>query len=663
MNAFLFLATLSCACAALVFYVPLPIAAELVLLLLLLGYSIVAMLRPRAALCAFLVLLPLGNNIGVMRYTGYFPPALVLFLFFLAGWAGSRLVRAESFPPRRVPVPVILIAILGALSGVITLLRYSEGVPFTLQPFLDFHVNLFLEDKSTALREVFATTIVFLSGPAMLWAAVDVLRTREDWRRACTAVAVGLAGVALFGVWQSLGHVDVWNTPHFASRGQINSTLIDPNALGLYLFLSLPLLGMLFLESKSRAARVAVAMLGVALLYVLAHSGSRTGMAALFLVTVLLTARLLWHHRHSGASVRALVRPRIVMLVAIGIAILMIFMVSGPFRDSALGRRMAQTAEIVRERGPLGLMQADRHELWGRAIVVWRHYPVTGVGLGAYKIELPNLLEWYFPEYRDNAANYYLQFAVEMGAIGLLLVLVMWGVIVRDAWRLVMQPATGWREAYSRSVPLAVLLVMLLMFITGPHTNPVDVKLLFWLILAMIYAEQPFTSPARTMRCVPIVAGGILLLVFTCIFAWQSATTLSVKHQVRRYGIPGGAGFHAPEYDDAGNVLAWTGRHAWFPIPAEARAVRLTLFAGHPDAAEHAVRVRVLVDEQLVHEQTFTDPAAAVAIEFAIPPLLLPYGLLTIDVDRTWQPSACIPENTDDRQLGVLVSQVHILRH
>src|SRR5690606_35155380 len=120
--------------------------------------------------------------------------------------------------------------------------------------------------------------------------------------------------------------------------------------------------------------------------------------------------------------------------------------------------------------GPIALIKAERYEYWHRAAKVTSIYPLTGLGIGAYKTEIPNIMRWGSPTYRENAANYYLQLSSELGLIGLAIMLLLLASLVRKAWNLSRNS-----DDLADSIPFVLVAVMLLAFMTGPHTNSIDV--------------------------------------------------------------------------------------------------------------------------------------------------------------------------------------------
>jgi hypothetical protein len=116
------------------------------------------------------------------------------------------------------------------------------------------------------------------------------------------------------------------------------------------------------------------------------------------------------------------------------------------------------------------LVKKDRWELWSRALRTMGEFPASGVGLGAYWMEIPNILR-IDPRggmYRDNAANWFLQAGAELGALGLALGIWVFGTVVFFAGRRILRFA---RDPGSPPSPAlfaaAAVLGLIALFPTG----------------------------------------------------------------------------------------------------------------------------------------------------------------------------------------------------
>ncbi len=72
-----------------------------------------------------------------------------------------------------------------------------------------------------------------------------------------------------------------------------------------------------------------------------------------------------------------------------------------------------------------------RNFFWVRAYQMGRDYPMSGVGIGAFTIELPDY-NWKYDKGFDQvdfAGNYYLQLFAETGFPGLILVLIIFSIM------------------------------------------------------------------------------------------------------------------------------------------------------------------------------------------------------------------------------------------
>ncbi|RMF32801.1 MAG: O-antigen ligase domain-containing protein, partial [Chloroflexi bacterium] len=87
----------------------------------------------------------------------------------------------------------------------------------------------------------------------------------------------------------------------------------------------------------------------------------------------------------------------------------------------------------------------ERLAHWQAALAMWRDHFWTGVGFGDYEPAYPRyrLLNWPIP--LGHAHNYYLNVAAEVGFLGLVAYLVLWGAVFWTTWRWGRR-AVGWRR-------------------------------------------------------------------------------------------------------------------------------------------------------------------------------------------------------------------------
>ena len=647
---------------------PLPFC---LLTALMVGNVLLAWWRPRAALVVFLFCLPLANSILIAPYVGYFSLATILFLSFLLGWLVHRIVHRD-LEPLEIPLKCLLFGFvaIGFGSGIITILRYADFYPFRGRGYLAYVVNRMGETSSEAIERVFGSTVVFLMGPAVYWAVLRLVRSRRDVARLLAALALGIACAGSFGLYQSLGHTALGNLPHYVPLNRINATFTDPNAMGIFLALALLPIAATFLAAPRWRVRATALLLAVGILYLLMLSGSRTGLLSLGIAVILgLTFFLVPTLRFSRRDSARSLQPVLVCLV-LAVAFAPIHRVPPDSRPTVLGERLEYSIEMIRERGIAGLLESDRLPLWQRGTLVCSQFPLSGIGLGAFWMEIPNFLRWNPHEvyFRDNANCYYLQIMAEMGAGALLLAIMILAMILWRGFRIALAPAHEPVERVFRAALCGCIAAFVLSFLTGPHTLFPEVQCLFWVMTAIVFAEfhDPGTRPVRPVGPVgpvrpvrPLLVAAEILLVLAVLGGQtrNALSVLSLRQQQERYGMEKGAGFYAWQGSPGSPQTRWTQKEAWAVIPRPGSQVRFNVYVGHPDAAGKPVRLEVLMNGEVARVEVFEKAEETRSLSLPVPASPSPTIEIGLRVSRTWRPAKCLPGNLDTRDLGVLVSE------
>jgi len=639
------------------------------------GSFLLSFLRPRWGFVVFLFFLPVFNNTIFCARLGNFPPALVLFLSFFAGWMFNRIWRADA---ARVATPLngplLAYVILGLGSGLLTILRYSEFYPIVGRGFENITVNLLDETSGNAVVWAFRTLVVFLAGPAIFWATLHLVTNKRQVTQALTALAMGLALAVLFGLYQTLGHETLGNIPRFGELGRVNATFTDPNALGSFFILALPLVAGLLAVSRRAAGRALLAAVLAGGIYVLGCSGSRTGMGGVLIAFLVAGGLFLAHDeapdlsRHSRLLLPALV-------LAIGLVAFFPLGRGNPSGgESILSQRLSTTFEAVQERGIVGMLRTQRWPMWKRALGVMADFPLSGIGLGAFHTEIPNFMKWGYrtPHFRDNANNFYLETSAEMGLIGLLFALVVLGIVIREAFRWSRRRFFSQSSAVLACLFCGALAAMVVMYVTGPHTLFAEVQLLTWVAIGMVFAQQyaiparveypacaPPTGPLRPRlrHVLPTILAATLICVFLVNQAADALTVLSLNERRRLYDWESSYGFYTWEVGKTRERLRWTRNEAAVRVPLWRPLLHTTLFVGHPDAARDPVRVEIFLDGRVVRKEVFDRPDQARSITLLLPRTDKNDAEVGFRVSRTFVPARSGKDSLDTRELGVMVRE------
>jgi O-antigen ligase len=245
----------------------------------------------------------------------------------------------------------------------------------------------------------------------------------------------------LFALVQMHYAIDLGNTTLWIRLRRINSTFKDPNSFGVILSSFLPLALGLFLSFR-RLWRFFFLLLLILGLVVFPAIGSRSGFLGLGVSLVAFSTLSLT--KKKSAPAKKNLKVGAVLIVA---ALLFLFVVS--YRSSNLGRRIGRSLEALTNRDSIDELFTRKLELWKIAFGMIKTYPLTGVGLGSYIVDLPNWgrqMEVPLGKYTDSAENYFAQVGSEAGLPALAVMLWVFFEIGRAGLRKWKELAPGDRD-------------------------------------------------------------------------------------------------------------------------------------------------------------------------------------------------------------------------
>jgi len=302
----------------------------------------------------------------------------------------------------------------------------------------------------------------------------DVLRDRQDILKTVGVwVTVGVL-VSLTGMYQYRLSMIRYG------GGRVAATFENPNALGIFLFLLLPVVLSLFFLRREALKRLGLGITLLLLLLCLLWTGSRSSWLAAYVALVSFGFI---------AKKRYLVVPLVVLGALLGIVLSSSLLSGGLYDLLRFGRGFA-----------------FRPILWGISWRIFLDHPLLGVGFGG----IPTLFQSYYPVsalplYKILAPaavsshNLFLQIGAEMGVLGILFVVgffVAYFLEVRGALRRVQD------EQY-RAILMALLATIPALFVhsffelsaiigAGSYT------VFFWLSAALFQAIKRIQSQEAT---------------------------------------------------------------------------------------------------------------------------------------------------------------------
>jgi O-antigen ligase len=644
-------------------YVPLVRSFQVALVPVLLAAFVLTAVRREWGALFFVFCFPLINNLpylfGIYEDTPHAPTALVLFLAFLLGWLGvgrrPGLRPALGYPLSR---PLLLYLGIVAISGLITFLRFSNFFPFRTQGIYEFIVNVHGVRAGGALMSDVFSLLNYLTGPLFFVIILPLLAAPKFVTRILITFSSAAALALGFSLLQRYSSLSLGNTPLFIRFGQINGTFKDANSFAAFLTAFVPLAMGMALSFRGGVKWFSFSLVALSLL-VFPAVGSRASLAAMFVA--LLGFALLGA---SGGGWPIKKKLTYVALSFFAVAALLGILLTLQSR-SALVKRISPGLRLLSEDITADQFFNKRLRLWSAAWAMVKSYPLTGVGLGAYIIELPNYLQSLGTPLKrsDSALNYPIHVAAELGLVGLLLVVWLAAAILK-------QLGGSWRSrSPDRTLLLAGVLAGLAAFgvniMFQTYVGSFEVKCTLWLFIALALSlggQGTVPAPAEKLDRRFVYLGLALILVFGAAHFWNSTHSLSLASRTADLRISQDFGLDRIEKTADGREFRWSGRRAGLTVTVLGPTLRVTLLASHPDIGSRPVQVRVylvegffrkerLLGDITIHEgrwQTYT---------FSLPGESGREIFLFFEVSRTWNPQKVLGVR-DPRNLGVAIGKI-----
>lgn len=654
-------------------YVPLIPGFQALVLASGLTVLILGALRPEAGTLAFLFAFPVVNAwpylFGIDESIPHAPTALVLFLFFalgrLAGRSfGSRSSPGASLNPLRSPMRFF--AGLTALSAAITFWRFAGFFPFVADRFYEFPVNVNGVSAGGARMSVVFHALNFLTGMALFALVRPQLRDARFRMRALAAAAAGILAASGAGLAQKLVDPAFGNTAFWANMGQINGTFKDPNAFATVLSLLLPLLAVAFFRDRGRRRLLFGAAVALSLA-VFPFIGARSPLLGLGAATAWLVVAAFLDWRRSGGRIRKAAIAGILLALAIAVGLGVV-----AAERSRLFERLSANISTVAKGGGLVDISPERYFLWREALAMTGDHPISGVGVGAFIVELPNyyaadkaasntpLEGW---KRIDSAENLPLQVGAELGIAG----------VIGLAWLLaaiigLCRRAT--RPGGRRDGPpprdrifyvgaAAGLLSFALNAMFHSYVGSFETAYSFWFLAAYL-ASAAVPGEARSGQKRGFSGFAVIgLILFAAVLFRDAGHSLAPGERWKTYSIGREFGLYRAEKTADGREFRWTREYGAFPVPPNARRVVVPIHAGHPDIASRPVDVEFTLVEGFFRAKVCLSGVRLRGEDWRTVELLLPdrYGpeaFLLVTVSRIWVPLQ-VTGASDTRRLGVAV--------
>jgi O-antigen ligase len=656
-------------------YVPLIPTYQLVLIPILISVFVLTIINKLWGLFLFVILFPLINCLpyffGLYENIPQAPTALILFLaFFLALLWRHGTSPSPSGPSLQLNLWLYLFALLVLVSGLMTIFRFSNFFPILSDGIYEWRTNVNNVSAGGAIMSSIFNLLNYLTGMALFLIVSKQVKGLSLKRKILNILIVSASLSLTFALIQLYLKKDLANTPFWVKLGQINATFKDPNSAAAFFSAVIPIL---LATSIISSKKLAWPLLGLSLvcLHIVNATGSRSAFLglifSLIIFTYLIFKKISWTERKRKNLIIALILISLVALVLINL-----------FASNRLASRLRWSFQFLNRTISLNEFFNRRLYYWQAALAMVSDYPFSGVGLGAYIIELPNYLKELNLPFRetDSALNHFLQVAAELGLMGALLVIVV-AVTISKYLLKILKSGPARREEEILNIGLIASLTSLATnFLFHTFIGSYEIKYFLWLLLALLLNYEPvklqagdasLLAPAKSrshkklsFRLFPLFAG-LAILIYTLSLLWASTHSLSLSYRTKHFNLLQEFGLDRVERTAGGQEFRWSGKTAALPLHISGNHLVIPLHVSHPDIHQKPVEVKLaLLDANLRYHRflgqiLFKDHNWHEA-EFDLSKEIGTDKILLIKVSRTWNPYRQT-KIKDLRNLGVAIGR------
>jgi O-antigen ligase len=499
-------------------------------------------------------------------------------------------------------------------------------------------------------------SFVYLLYPLLFIAAVYLFKSNPYSHKMLCLIPVLVLPSLFIGIYQKIINIYYLNDLFFAGINQVSGLEIDANGFGISLFLIFPLAALAILTNRSIWNKLFFSMLGGIIIWCLLLSGNRTAFLGVVIFIIILP--WIWFKANTITSKKKyyllLIYPLVLLLLTGSIGFLSV-------------RKDFSSIDYV-------IHESQRQELGLQAYRLTKISQLSGWGPGGFYRNLHNIrfrngkTHWNY----DNANNHYLQMSSELGLLGLfsnvfLHLLPLWMVLR------IRKQIQDRDERVATGIVLTTVTIMMLLYLTGPHT--LSFSVMWSMVVLQSFLIATALKHGYTLKKLNPKMLLFVVLFLTAVFLWgtydnafgregykarQKADWWPFKYEKNCY----------PDEKWKEGYVRWCKNDAFLQkflyIDDDKKLNRLKLAfkVYHPDVQEKPVTVEfggksgpvnsVILGDHLWKEIEipFTDEYK---YSFVSPSRRKEwYFVLSLDVSRTWVPKDW-GVNNDQRELGVAV--------
>lgn len=657
-------------------YVPLLRGFQLILVPILVIVFFLTLISIEWGILFFIFSFPLINNLpyffGIYEHIPHAPTALILFLAFLLGCVLNKLFYGKTYSIKyEIFKPLILISIIIVISGIITFFRYTNFSLIKLDAIYDLTVNVEGTKSGGALMSTVFNSLNYLTGFIFFFILVNTLKSKNYLKKVIITLSISTCISLVFGLYQHFICLSLGNLPSkikWASIAALNSTFKDGNSFGAYLAFFIPFVLGLFFAFKGVKKIFFIILLMLAF-FILPFTGSISGILCVILsliffslCLIIITVRLI-RKNQINLKKAMIISVICLLVVAIFSSILLIS------KDSSTFNKLKKRIGYLQKNRDWYKFSANKIDYyWIIAGNMMKNYPLSGIGIGAYIIELSNYAKiTNKPIQRsDSAENYFLQAGAELGVFALVLFFWVFWEVLKQMKKCFRKYLTDNSWKYIVLGICSGIISFFGNFLLHSYIGSYEIKYTFWLLLGMLFSlnylktdnEKPKLKMSKRFTLISL----LILSVFTANLTWSSIHSLSLEARTKKFGLKQDFGFYREEHDGK-RTFKWTKKIAALSIEIKDVFMNIPILASHPDIEKNPINVHLYIIIDFFKEKK---ALGIIQIrdrnwhiyKFRIPEELFKKEVvLIIEANRTWQPYKELG-TPDIRKLGVAIGEV-----
>ena len=423
----------------------------------------ISLYKIKIGLYLFIFFIPLLNTITTIMSIRPVPILLLFFISLFMGFyvnSASRslssnvVLSSEILFETEVFKPIAIFIIIFTVSSIITIWRFSNFFPLITNNYYNLKVNVIGSGSTNSINWVISFYVNYLVAFGFLLIVFNVIKTTRDLIISIIVLISSTVLSSFMVLYQYFVNPYVGSFAYWVNSGRLNATFTDPNALGAYTILIFPIFISLILYFKKWFLKILFFIFFILFLFMTFLSGSRSALLAISFGTLLFLIfaftrlfKFINSKLKSISVIKKIIIPVVVVLLLFIIIITpTLFLYKSYSNDASIihnigiFRRVFGSFETIsyyyKHNGLVESLKSisnNRYLYWEQANRMFIDYPITGIGQGAYIIELPN----YFVKNRtgietmDFSGNYYLQILSELGIVGIIFIVFIYDIFIR----------------------------------------------------------------------------------------------------------------------------------------------------------------------------------------------------------------------------------------